>query len=187
MAVAANEPYQRVSRDNGVFDGALIGAAVGAGGAGAGIFGARMSYNGIEKKANRMLSDMQGNLDNLADKEARINQRTDKKTDRIVNRERTVHMDSIDEQLNQQYNQRRVEKPLDRLDRAHQKNMGKVHDRMNKIVGEFDTVSQPNYVKDRKAAHAYSKMGGSWKKAGIIGASAVVAGGVGMIADGIQN
>lgn len=49
-----NEPYQRVSQDNGVFDGAFIGATIAAGGAGAGVFGASMHYNGIEKRhANR--------------------------------------------------------------------------------------------------------------------------------------
>lgn len=53
--VEANEPIQRVAQpDNGVFDGALIGMAVGAGGAGIGVLGARASYNGIDKRAQRM-------------------------------------------------------------------------------------------------------------------------------------
>lgn len=57
--VAANDPYQRVATDNGVFDGALIGMAVGAGGAGAGVFGMRMHYNGIDKRSERQLKTIE--------------------------------------------------------------------------------------------------------------------------------
>ncbi|MGG1453520.1 hypothetical protein ABE325_21670 [Bacillus licheniformis] len=51
----SNEPYQRVSSENGAYEGALIGTAIGAGGAGAGVFGARMHYKGIDKRAERHL------------------------------------------------------------------------------------------------------------------------------------
>lgn len=175
MAVAANEPYKRVSKDNGVFDGAMIGAAVGAGGAGAGIFGARMSYNGIEGKTKRQLQEMDNGLSNLVDQEAKVNKKTNKKLDQISNRK------------NGRFDNWRIEKPLDNLDKRHQKNMNRINSEAEKLATEFEKVSQPSYLDDRKAGHAYKKMGGGLKKAGIIGASAVVAGGVGMIADGIHE
>lgn len=57
-----NEPLQRVSQDNGVFDGALIGAAIAAGGAGAGVFGTAMHYNGIDNRVKREQKNLQNQL-----------------------------------------------------------------------------------------------------------------------------
>lgn len=177
MAVAANEPYRRVSRDNGVFDGALIGAAVGAGGAGAGIFGARMSYNGIEKKAKRTISDMDTKLDLLVDKESNANGKYDKKIDKIINRRGFPFRES----------QGRKEKNLDKLEDRHQKNLGKIRGKAGDLANTYAEVSRPDYVSNKQSAHMYSKMGGGWRKAGIIGASAVVAGGIGMGIDGLKH
>lgn len=61
-AVATNDPYQRVAKDNGVFDGAMIGAGIGAIGATAGVFGTRMSYNGIGKRVERDKQMLEGKL-----------------------------------------------------------------------------------------------------------------------------
>lgn len=57
-----NEPYQRVSQDNSVFDGALIGAAIGMGGAGAGVFGVRMHYSGIDNRVKREQKRLQNEV-----------------------------------------------------------------------------------------------------------------------------
>ncbi|WP_216412719.1 hypothetical protein [Bacillus atrophaeus] len=56
LGTVSNEPYQRVSSDNSPYEGAMLGAAIGAGGAGAGVFGARMHYKGIDKRAERHLN-----------------------------------------------------------------------------------------------------------------------------------
>jgi hypothetical protein len=181
MAVAANEPYSRVSQENGVFDGGLIGMAIGAGGAGAGVFGARMSHNGIEKKATNAIQEMDGNLANLADKETSAINKYDKKIDKQVNRESTKNTRLAN------FKNRRIDKNLDKIDSRHQKNLGRINTRMDNVVDEFAEVSRPDYVKTKQASHAYSKHMGGWKNAAIIGASAVVSGGIGMLADKIHD
>lgn len=170
----ANEPYQRVARDNGVYEGAMIGGAVAAGGAGAGIFGARMSYNGIEKKANRAISEMDSALSNLADKETSKIGKYNKKMSKIINKEKPS-------------NQAKIDKSLNRLESRHQKNLSKIRGQADKLADSYAEVSRPDYVPNKQAAHAYSKMGGGWKKAGIIGASAVIGSGIGMGIDAMKK
>lgn len=191
MAVATNEPYRRVSKDNGAFDGALIGAAVGAGGAGAGIFGARMSHNGIEKRAQREVARMDSSLNALANRESKAVENYNKKIDKIVDLERSsdpsTRSGRMGSRKTQKHNFNKVEKPLDKLEAKHQKNLNKIRTDVDRLANTFEEVSRPDYVSNKQAAHAYSKMGGGWRKAGIIGATAVVGGGIGMIADGIHK
>jgi hypothetical protein len=290
MAVAANEPYQRVSRDNGVFDGALIGAAVGAGGAGAGVFGTRMNYNGIGKRVerdkanleslesrqqksvskaekavsnadgprfyqkrkynkgneaaenitsrgnrretalNRSRVDAHNNLHNTATdaihqetvgEARRQNQRNvdkgynspntsmnDVRNSDAVTGARNAYLDQqgqIDAHYDSQVNSARNRTSHDLQqnpdvqyrDKVNQqiqsrvgKKQGKLVDKTHQLANTQNTLREMHdsgYVKKMQNNHAYSKHMGGWKNAAIIGASAVVGGGIGMLADGAIN
>lgn len=187
----SNEPYQRVSQDNGVFDGALIGMAIGGGGAGAGVFGARMNYNGIERRTQQSLNRMEAGMDQLVNRESKALDKYDAKIDRIVDRERTYNSNTrsgmSSARATNRYNQRKVERPLDKLDSAHQKNLSKINREFENIANAYDEISQPSYLSNKQASHLYSRRMGGWKNAAIIGASAVVGGGLGMLTDGMNN
>lgn len=292
MAVAANEPYQRVSRDNGVFDGALIGAAVGAGGAGAGVFGARMSYNGIGKRVDRDRAKLQRQATreegavnraqksytkaqnagpNVLEKRKynrgseaadQINARGSRQEE-IINRNRVDSYNSLHNTASSSINELQADEASIRnqrnLDRGYQSpsvsmndvsgservNSGregyasyqnqlddhydgeidkvrsrtaqnlqsnpdvqyrnkvdkrladKVERKQNNLIDKshqfantqntIKSMDDPGYVKKMQGNHVYSKHMGGWKNAAIIGASAVVGAGVGMIADGIHK
>lgn len=241
MAVAANEPYRRVSQDNGVFDGALIGAAVGAGGAGAGIFGARLSYNAIDSKAKSKTTVLDAKIDRATSSKEKLSQKggrvspvdsvkqfAGQKQINDINAIRQSKLSHLDEKnnmarsyinniedahirnqadtarrssfasasadVNAQFDQKVngskgkawVDDVEEKRQRNLSKNMKKKQDRLDSLQSERNSWSGEGLQK-RKSAHAYSKMGGGWRKAGIIGATAVVGGGVGMIADGIHK
>jgi|GEM_PF-6796197 len=202
MAVASNEPYQRVSRDNGVFDGMFIGMAVAAGGASAGVFGARMNYNGIDKSVQAAQGRINAGLEALSSREQKALERYDNKIDRIINRERTAgvtgNVNSRLERRNQKklmnnpnivnlYNKYFVEKPLNRLERNHQKTMERIRTDFNRLVEQNAHFEDPSYINNQKANHIYRKHMGGWKNAAIIGASAVIGGGIGMITDALME
>jgi hypothetical protein len=163
-----NEPYQRVSQDNGVFDGALIGAAVGAGGAGAGVFGTRMRYNGIEKRQQRDLGVLNRQKDLLTERADHLGDKFGSKLDK----------------LNSKPNSPKRDRKISNIEDKWDKKVGGIESKMNKIDRDLAHVSNLDGLKQK---HAYSKMSGGWRKAGIIGASAVVGSGVGMIADGLNR
>lgn len=186
MVMAANDPYQKVSENNGVFDSSLIGAAIGAGGAGAGVFGSRMHYGGIQRRADRDLKRIDIGLNNLSRREGQAVDKYNDKMSSIIDREKTIGGRSGSRGAHR-FNERKVEKPLDRLEKHHQKSMSSIHGEFDSMSKSLGKVSDPNYVQTRQDSHMYSKMGGKWAKAGIIGASAVVGGGLGMITDGLTN
>lgn len=164
----ANEPYHRVSQDNGVINGTLIGASVGAGGAAAGIFGARMNYNAIE---NKVKSDVQS----LEAKQANLSKKADKYSDTLSRLEQKVDTGS---ELNR--------RETSRGERSYKK-YDKVAGQLGSVTKNLEEITHSDYLANKQAKHAYSKMGGGWRKAGIIGASAVIGGGLGMGIDGIAN
>ena len=146
--MAANEPYQRVATDNGVFDGALIGMAVGAGGAGAGVFGARMSYNGIDKRSERFLQGLDNKQEYV---EGRINKATknyEKKMDRKSNpnlfekRRYANAQGEMDAMVNS------VSSDIDRANRDRQSQKNMVRERS---VGDVhqETINQGTLIKER--------------------------------------
>ena len=186
----ANQPYQRVSQDNGVYDSALIGSAIAAGGAGAGVFGTRMHYNGIEKRAERNRKRMEKGFDNLAAREQKEIDRYNTKMDNIMEKERTAtnrNGQGRSDRENNRYNQKNVEVPLDKLESAHQKNMGRIRGELDKLTDHYGDVTSADYVKKQQSGHFYNKMKGGWRKAGIIGATAVVGAGIGASVDGINQ
>ncbi|MCD7910979.1 hypothetical protein KC480_05495 [Bacillus velezensis] len=77
LGTVSNDPYQRVSSENGPFEGAMLGAALGAGGAGAGIFGARMHYKGIDKRAERHLNAIESREPVLQRKINKVNNQSE--------------------------------------------------------------------------------------------------------------
>lgn len=163
-----NEPYQRVSKDNGVFDGALIGAAVGAGGATAGVFGTRMHYGGIEKRQQRDLKALNNQKTYLEGQADRIGDKLGSKIDKLEGK-----------RMNETKRQKKISKLEDKWD----KKVGAIESKMHKVDKDLAHVSNLEGLKNK---HLYSKMGG-WRNAAIIGASAVVGGGVGMIADELNK
>lgn len=164
----ANEPYQRISQDNGVFDGTLVGMAVGAGGASAGIFGSRMSYNGIEKQTN-------ADINRYNDQKTRLTNRADKYSDRLSEIERKADT-----------GQELSRRDTSRGERAYKKHSG-VMDKLNATNDSLEELTHQDYLKNKQSKHAYSNMRGGWRKAGIIGASSVIAGGIGMGVDSVSN
>jgi hypothetical protein len=165
MAVSSNEPYSRVSQDNGVFDGALIGATVAAGGAGAGIYGARMNYKGIDKRNERDLQALNAKKDILMGSVDKIHNKFESKNEKA----RQGRFSDMNIEMNNEKRNKKMQK------------IGKKLEPVN------NSLAHHNNVQGIKDSHMYSKMGGGWRKAGIIGASAVVGGGVGMIADGVNK
>lgn len=241
MAVATNEPYRRVSKDNGVFDGALIGAAVGAGGAGAGIFGARLNYNAIDKRAEAKVTVLDDKIDRASSskeklvqkggrvspvdsvkqflgqrqindinavRESKLNHLDEKNSmaRKYINNIEDTHVRNqadmarrssfanastdvnakFDQMVNGSKGNTWVNDVEEKRQRNLNKNMKKKQDRLDSLQNERTSWTGEGLQK-RKSSHAYSKMGGGWRKAGIIGATAVVGGGIGMIADGIQK
>lgn len=190
MAVATNEPYQRVSRDNGIFDGALIGAAVGAGGAGAHVFGSRMSYNGIDNRVKRQVQGLQNKLDHQISQVDNSKKKYDRAVDKAGPRfYESAHQELIEKikrspdiQTRNSINQN-VQGRVDKKFNKYEKAVERVADTSSELI----KVSTPEHLQGLKDNHRYSRHMGGWKSAAIIGASAVIGGGIGMISDGLNR
>ena len=289
--VASNEPYQRVSRDNGVFDGMLIGMAVAAGGASAGVFGARMHYNGIGQRVERDRARLESQLEaqkqkaqRLEDKFNRVSQNAgprfyerpffnkgeqaeadivrranrhknvveqnrqadlqnlfqttsdsinrtaeeeahrqtqqrrqfgypnpkvvsdDVMNTDVINGQRDTYMEHrdninryydqqisqidqrmMDELSNNKHVQRRnkIQQNIDnRVNKVYNKYTKAVHDAVD-TARQLNEIGQPGYVDKLRSKHIYGRHMGGWKNAAIIGASAVIGGGLGMLTDAV--
>lgn len=160
-----NEPYQKISQDNGVYDGALIGSAIAAGGAGAGMFGARMHYNGIEKRSEKQMTALSQKKDALVKNVHRVHDKYQNKIDKA--RGGWNEQDKIDE-----------------INGARNKKIEKVGARLQ---GVNDSIAHASDLDSIRSKHAYSRTGGGLKKAGIIGANAVIGLGIGAATDKLSN
>lgn len=201
MAIASNEPYQRVATDNGVFDGAGWGAGIGAAAAGAVIGGNKMHYNGIPKRAERDLKVLEaqepfyeGYQKNVEDRYARnmgsidkggvFNQGTVKRAEIAEQSYRDPLINGVPE-MNPDI--QRKKNMMDKRIRKAEKRYDKGMDQVDAYQKNLRQLRDPHYVESMQQRHRYSKHMGGWKNAAIIGASAVIGGGVGMIADGLNK
>ena len=277
--VASNEPYQRVSRDNGVFDGMLIGMAVAAGGASAGVFGARMHYNGIDRRVERDRARLESQLETQKQKAQRLENKFNRVSqnagpriwerrgynrgleaeERIMrqgrrlenalnqNRQRDIEAlqqtasssiddtvaramerhpsanpenirqhnidvnaqrneylrqvneinNAYDRQINelrqgisQRLDQNKDVRYKNKVQNNIEKRVNNVYNKYTKSVQEavdtarlLNEMNEPGYVDKMRSKHIYGRHMGGWKNAAIIGASAVIGGGLGMLAD----
>lgn len=179
MYLDSNEPYQKVSQDNGVINGALIGLGVGGGAAGLGVLGARRSYNTIDKRSERNLLSVEAMQQNAENQMAKTQLDHQKNTEKVGPRmwqknkyNTTLDRDYI-QKVNGQIDQRRakMDEKYDKKMNAHVENLSKISEKRERF--NPDTM---------RRKHIYGKMGG-WKNAAIIGASAVVGGGIGALTD----
>jgi hypothetical protein len=156
-----NQPYQHVAKDNNPYDGAIIGSAVAAGGAGAGMFGARMHYKGISARSEKAIGKIQpkvdflsGQIDSLAEKAAR-------KTEKVQNSRKS-----------DVWKQRKTDAISNKLDKGTSK--------IERIKSKFDSdLAHHSNIEAIQKGHLHSRMSGGWKRAGIIGATALVGAGIG--------
>lgn len=150
-----NEPYGRVSQNNGDVTSSLTGAAIGAGLTGSGLIGARAHYNRIDnrtsnqlERAQKQLAKQQGNYDKAFSNFMKFEADG-------VNRSNTTKFDKAKE--------------------AYKKADDALFAREQRV----NQLSAPGYADERRAAHLYNKAGGGWKKAGIVGGSALLGGAAG--------
>lgn len=185
--MSSNEPYQRVSQENNPFDGALIGAAIGAGGATAGVFGARMHYNGIDNRVKRQINRLEKQLN----RQMKAVDRAERSYNRYVG-DRDI--DITDDSLRQRMAEKLGTEP--ELSRVNERKRAKARKKFNRYYDALDDaadtakklsrVSSEGYADSLRRSHVYSRMGG-WRNAAIIGASAIIGGGLGMLIDEMAN
>ncbi|MCY9186570.1 hypothetical protein [Bacillus halotolerans] len=100
IGAVGNEPYQRISSDNGPYEGAMLGAVIGAGGAGAGIFGARMHYKGIDNRAKRHLSAIEAREPVIQRKINKVNEQAENPRMSFIQKAKSKIADSGINQIN---------------------------------------------------------------------------------------
>lgn len=177
-----NEPYQRVSQNNSLVDGGMIGAGIGALATGGTMLGAGLHYRGIEGRVDKTKDRMLKDIDSLDQREAKATSRYNDKMDKIISKAKDPDGRTGRREA-EAFNRNRVEKPLEKLETKHQKNLSKIRDKSSTIMTQFAELESSDYLSNKQSKHMYSKMGGGFKKAAIVGASAVIGGAVGVIGD----
>lgn len=167
--VASNEPTQRVSRNNSVVEGAWIGAGVGAAGAGAVALGAKARYNSLDKRQARDLEVLNNQKEYFTDRVEKVHNKFEGKADKI----RSKGMDRTLQEMR-----------IDQNNMKRNKRIQKEGVKLAKVNDDLAHVSNLQGLKDR---HLYSRMGKGKGSLAILGASAIVGAGTGMLADAAVN
>ncbi len=165
----SNEPFYRITMDNDVWDGALIGAGIGAVSSGAVVGAAKMRYNGVEKRNARDKKVLQNQREHFEGEVDRAFNKFEGKKDRI-------RQSSSDRDIKAQ--------KIEKINQKQAKKMEKLGARLQKVNDDLVHESNLEAIKKRTL---YGRHMGGWKNAAIIGASSVIGGGLGMISDGLDN
>ncbi len=188
MYVDSNHPYQYVSKNNSVVDGGLIGAVIGAGIAGSAIGVSGLNYRGIENRRDHQVSKIDKNLNKLEDARVAQGQSYSQKMN-ILRNMRMPLADSLDDhsigrKLIEGYNSV-IDDRVNKTNDQYSNRISKLINQSSDLKNQKQALMDPSYVKNAQQNHIYNKIGGWRAKAGIIGASAVVGGGLGVITDAI--
>lgn len=183
MYLDSNQPYQKVSQDNSSISGGWIGMGVGASVGGLGVMGARRSFNNIDKKSERNLLSVEAMQQNAENNMAKTQINHQKRTENMgprrwqKNKYNTTldrdYIQKVDEQVSRR--RQKTEEKYDKKMNAHIENLNKVSEKRERYNPET-----------MRGKHVYRKMGG-WKNAAIVGASAVIGGGVGALTDHLSD
>ncbi len=165
----SNEPFYRITMDNNVWDGALIGAGIGAVTSGAVVGAARMRYSGVDRRNARDLQIL-GNQKEFFEGEV------DRAFNKFEGKKDRIRQASYDRDVR--------EKKIDKINQKSKRKLDKLGARLQKVNDDLAHESNLEAIKQRTL---YGRHMGGWRNAAIIGASSVIGGGVGMISDGLSN